>query len=136
MKREQSNPPYVTVRGFVSRGGQKSLTRVERERQDKNPGLSPRWGGEEPGRVRIARNLLVPVQVWRNEIVKFQSTLEALSTGVELLHAALSTKRNSLPLPSTVPSTSCSSFLPEEDVRFLPLFGADSSSAGKKKKVN
>lgn len=33
------------------------------------------------GWVRIARNLLVPVQVWKNEIVKFQSTLEALSTG-------------------------------------------------------
>lgn len=43
-----------------------------------------RHAREGEGRVRIARNLLVPVQVWKNEIVKFQSTLEALST-VEVL---------------------------------------------------
>lgn len=55
---------------------------------------------EEGGVVGIARNLLVPVQVWRNEIVKFQSTLEALSTS-EVLHTAL--YRAEFPTPSIAP---------------------------------
>lgn len=95
------------------------------------------WGG---GKVRIARNLLVPVQVCRNEIVKFQSTLEALSTGevpprCALPNGILPSFPLLLLLPAH-PSRGCSSFFPEEDVRFLPLFGADSNSAGKKEEVN
>jgi len=136
----------VTLRGFVARGGgQKSLTRVKGEikiwdRQGwGNDG--GRWDGERGGgrKVRIARNLLVPVQVCRNEIVKFQSTLEALSTGEVPPRCAL--PNGILPsfppllLPAH-PSRGCSSFFPEEDVRFLPLFGADSNSAGKKEEVN
>jgi len=66
---------------------------VERERRDKNPGpaVVRRRDVDEGRGIRSenrARNLLVPVQVCRNEIVKFQSTLEALSTG-EVLHDAL-----------------------------------------------
>jgi len=78
----------------------------------------------EGRRVGITQNLLVPVQVWRNEIVKFQSTLEALSTG-KVLHTALYRAEFPTPFCSLLlllfarPSRGCSSFRKRTYVSFL-----------------